>query len=282
MRALTFLARRFVAGETAAEAVEAVKKLNKKGLRATLDFLGEDTENEAQAQAAAEEYCRLLAAIHKAGVDANVSLKLTQFGLNLGPAIARRGLARVLEEAKRYGNFVRVDMEGSAWTQATLDLVLEAHKTYGNVGAVLQAMLRRTPDDAAVLSRAGVGVRLCKGAYKEPVELAYSRKEDVNAAYDGVARDLLAAGKAPAFGTHDDARIAAVIAHAEAKGISAGRFEFQMLYGLRSRRWSELRGAGWGMRVYVPYGTHWFPYFSRRLRERKENIFFIVRSIFKG
>ena len=282
MRALTFLARRFVAGETAAEAIEAVKKLNKRGLSASLDFLGEDTETEAQANAAAEEYCRLLDAIHRARVDANVSLKLTQFGLNLGPEIARRGLARVLAEAKKHGNFVRVDMEGSAWTAATLDLVLEAHKAYGNVGAVLQAMLRRTPADAAALSRAGVRVRLCKGAYKEPVELAYPKKEDVNAAYDAVARSLLDSGTMPAFATHDDERIAAVIARAKARGIRPDRFEFQMLYGLRSRRWSELHAEGRGMRVYVPYGTHWFPYFSRRLRERKENIFFIVRSIFKG
>ncbi|MBI3299297.1 MAG: proline dehydrogenase family protein [Elusimicrobia bacterium] len=282
MRALTFLARRFVAGETAKEAIEAVKKLNKKGLRASLDFLGEDTENEAQAAAAADEYCRLLAGIKSAGVDANVSLKLTQFGLNLGADVARRCLYRVLEEAKRHGNFVRVDMEGSVWTTATIDMVLEAHAKYGNVGTVLQAMLRRTPADAARLSKAGVRVRLCKGAYKEPAELAYPRKEDVNAAYDAVAKDLLASGTFPAFATHDDPRIAEVQAEARRKGISADKYEFQMLYGLRAKRWAELAAAGYGFRVYVPYGTHWFPYFSRRLRERKENIFFIVRSIFKG
>lgn len=282
MRALTFLARRFVAGESAKQAIEAVAKLNKKGLRATLDFLGEDTESEAQAAAAADEYTALLAAIHGAGVDANVSLKLTQFGLNLGPAVAKRHLGRVLEQAKRLKNFVRVDMEGSAWTQTTLDLVLDAHKSYGNVGTVLQAMLRRTPQDIETLNKAGVRVRLCKGAYKEPVELAYARKEEVNAAFDAGARALLDGGTFPALATHDDGRIAAAQAHAKARGVKADRFEFQMLYGLRAKRWSELAQAGWGMRVYVPYGTHWFPYFSRRLRERKENVLFVVRNMFRG
>lgn len=282
MRALTFLARRFVAGESSKQAIEAVAKLNKKGLRATLDFLGEDTESEAQAAAAADEYSALLAAIHAAGVDANVSLKLTQFGLNLGPAVAKRHLGRVLEQAKRLKNFVRVDMEGSAWTQSTLDLVLDAHQSYGNVGTVLQAMLRRTPKDIETLNKAGVRVRLCKGAYKEPVELAYAKKEEVNAAFDAGARALLDGGTFPGLATHDDGRIDAALAHARAKGIKADRFEFQMLYGLRARRWSELASAGWGMRVYVPYGTHWFPYFSRRLRERKENVLFVVRNMFRG
>ena len=282
MRALTFLARRFVAGESAAQAITAVAKLNKKGLRATLDFLGEDTETEAQAAAAADEYTALLAAIHGAGVDANVSLKLTQFGLNLGPAVAKKHLGRVLEQAKRVKSFVRVDMEGSAWTQATLDLVVDAHRSYGNVGTVLQAMLRRTLKDVASLNKAGVRVRLCKGAYKEPSDVAFPRKEEVNAAYDAAARELLEHGDFPGLATHDDGRINAAIAHAKAKGVKADRFEFQMLYGLRAKRWTELHSAGYGMRVYVPYGTHWLPYFSRRLRERKENVFFIVRNMFRG
>lgn len=282
MRALTFLARRFVAGETHAQAIEAVRKLNKKGLRASLDFLGEDTETEAQAAGAADEYTALLAAIHGAGVEANVSLKLTQFGLNLGPAVAKRHLGRVLEQAKRLKNFVRVDMEGSAWTQATLDIVVDAHKSYGNVGTVLQSMLRRTPKDVAFLNKAGIRVRLCKGAYKEPADVAYPGKAEVNEAYDALARELLDHGTFPGLATHDDGRIEAAIAHARAKGIRPDRFEFQMLYGLRARRWSELHAAGWGMRVYVPYGTHWLPYFSRRLRERKENVLFIVRNMFRG
>ncbi|MBI2362451.1 MAG: proline dehydrogenase family protein, partial [Elusimicrobia bacterium] len=172
--------------------------------------------------------------------------------------------------------------EGSAWTQATLDLVLDAHKSFGNVGTVLQAMLRRTAADAALLSKAGVRVRLCKGAYKEPAEAAFPQKEEVNANYDAVARDLLDHGPFPAIATHDDARIAAVLAHAKAKKIPAERYEFQMLYGLRARRWTELAGQGLGMRVYVPYGAHWFPYFYRRLRERKENVLFVAKSFFKG
>ncbi|TPW20545.1 MAG: proline dehydrogenase [Elusimicrobia bacterium] len=253
MRALTFLARRFVAGETHAQAIEAVRKLNKKGLRASLDFLGEDTETEAQAAGAADEYTALLAAIHGAGVEANVSLKLTQFGLNLGPAVAKRHLGRVLEQAKRR-----------------------------NVGTVLQSMLRRTPQDVAYLNKAGIRVRLCKGAYKEPADVAFPGKAAVNEAYDSLARELLDHGAFPGLATHDDDRIEAAIAHAKAKGIRPDRFEFQMLYGLRSRRWSELHAAGWGMRVYVPYGTHWLPYFSRRLRERKENVLFIVRNMFRS
>ncbi|MDE2292790.1 MAG: proline dehydrogenase family protein [Elusimicrobia bacterium] len=282
MRALTFLARRFVAGETAAAALEQVKKLNKKGLKATLDCLGEDTESEAQAAAAADEYCRLLKLIHEAGADCNVSLKLTQFGLNLGPDVAKRNLGRVLDEAKKRGNFVRVDMEGSAWTQQTLDLVMDAHKSFGNVGTVLQAMLRRTPKDVAALNKAGVRVRLCKGAYREPSTIAFPRKEEVNRAYDELARALLDGGTLPALATHDDGRIEAAAAHARARKVDPKSFEFQMLYGLRARRWSELAAAGWTFRVYVPYGTHWFPYFSRRLRERKENVLFVVKNMFRG
>ncbi len=282
MRALTFLARRFVAGETAAKAVDSVAKLNKKGLKASLDFLGEDTENEDQAAAAADEYVQLLSLIHQSGVDCNVSLKLTQFGLNLSPALAKENLGRVLGEARKLKNFVRVDMEGSAYTQATLDMVVDAHRSFGNVGAVLQAMLRRTAGDAALLNKAGIRVRLCKGAYKEPAALAFPRKEEVNEAYDGLTRELLERGTFPGLATHDEGRIAAAIAHAGARKIGPERFEFQMLYGLRARRWSELAAAGFGMRVYVPYGTHWFPYFSRRLRERKENVFFIVKNLFRG
>lgn len=279
MKALTFLARRFVAGETVDEALEAVRDLNRDGIKVTLDNLGEDCETVEQARAAADEYRGMLRKIADAGADCNVSLKLTQFGLNLDRALARDLLGGVAEEAKKSGNFVRIDMESTAYTQVTLDLFYELFPQYPNMGVVIQAYLRRSEADVAELVRRKVRVRLCKGAYKEPPALAFPSKADVNANYDKLAKMLLAA-PIPAFATHDDARIDFAKKAAEAAGVPKSAYEFQMLYGLRAKTWRQLVSEGHTVRVYMPYGTHWFPYYSRRIRERKENLFFVVKNLF--
>ena len=282
MRALTFLASRFVAGDTAEDAVDAVAQLNSEGLKATLDFLGEDCESDAQAEAATLEYLSLLDAIHKAGLDCNVSLKLTQFGLNLDPEMAEFNLRRVLERAAATENFVRIDMESSTYTQVTIDLFKKVFADYKNVGIVIQACLNRSEADISELNALGARVRLCKGAYKEPASVAIQKKDLLNKNYDELAKSLLTNGTYPGIATHDEQRVQSVLSFAKEKNISGDAFEFQMLYGLRPQRWSELVADGWSMRVYVPYGTHWLPYFTRRLRERKENVLFVLKSLVTG
>lgn len=282
MRALTFLAKRFVAGEAAEEAVEVIRKLNSKGITTTLDFLGEEVANEAQADFALKEIERLFELIHRGKVDSNVSIKLSQLGLSIEPAMARRNLERILATAAAHGNFVRVDMEGSPYTQKTLDLVYAAFARHRNVGIVIQSMLRRSAGDIAELCRRGIKVRLCKGAYKEPPDIAFPGKVDVNKAYDQDVAALLEKGDYPAIATHDDARIELAIETAKRLGRAKETYEFQMLLGLRPKRWTELVKAGHSVRIYVPYGTHWMPYFYRRLRERKENVLFILRNLLWG
>lgn len=278
MRALTFLASRFVAGDDVGDAVEAVRALNELGIKATLDNLGEDSLTREKADAAAAENLLMLKRINEAGLDSNISLKLTQLGLALDESLCRDHLLRIVEEAERLKNFVRIDMEGSQWTQKTLDLFYALHDRHPGVGIVLQAYLRRTQQDCrdAVLHKARV--RLCKGAYKEPADIAFASKEEVNANYDACAA-ILADAPLPAFATHDDARIAAAVEACARKG--KADYEIQMLYGLRPKRWRELRAEGRAVRVYVPYGTHWMPYFYRRVRERKENALFVLRNLFE-
>lgn len=273
------MARRFVAGETALDAVAAVKKLNSKGIKATLDYLGEDCANAEDAQRSCDEYCVLLENIAKSGVDSNVSLKLSQLGLIFDPGLAQKLLGRIVLKAAQSGNFVRIDMEGSALTQKTLDFFKEAFSKYKNVGIVIQAYLRRSEKDIEDLVALGVQVRLCKGAYKEPDSIAFSSKKEVNQNYDNLAK-LLLKSPLPAFATHDDERIKNAVSSALSAGLRKDQYEIQMLYGLRPRRWEELRALGHTVRVYVPYGSHWAPYFYRRLRERKENLFFVVKGLF--
>jgi proline dehydrogenase len=232
-----------------------------------------------QASAATEEYLRLLRRIEEAELDANISLKLTQLGLNLNPDLAKKHLLRIVEEAAKRRNFVRIDMEGSAYTQKTLDIFYEIFSSHREVGPVIQAYLRRSFSDIARLNQLGVRVRLCKGAYQEPAQLAFQDKDEVHKNYDLLARELLEHGNYPALATHDEERIQAAIRFAREKGIGPDRFEFQMLYGLRRKRWTQLRNEGYAVRIYVPYGTHWFPYFVRRLRERKENWMFVLRNL---
>jgi len=278
VRALTFLARRFVAGDTLKEALEAVQRLNGDGLKVSLDHLGEECRSRAQAEQDCAEYVECLKRVSDAGADCNVSLKLTQFGLNLDESLARDNLVRVLEVAKKLDNFVRIDMEGSAYTQKTLDIFYSLFPDFPNMGVVIQAGLWRSREDVAELVRRQARVRLCKGAYKEPASIAFQSKDEVNRNYDALAEMLLKAPM-PAFATHDDERIRSVVAAAEKIGVARDRYEIQMLYGLRPKRWKSLRAEGHRVRVYVPYGTHWFPYFYRRIRERKENLLFVLRNL---
>ena len=280
MRVLTFLAKRFVAGDGIDDAIAAVRALNETGIKATLDNLGEDSLDRAHALAAADENLLMLRRIAESGADSNISLKLTQLGLGFDEGLARESLIKILEEAARLNNFVRIDMEGSGWTQKTLDLFYALHLKHPNVGIVLQAYLRRTEQDCRDAAARGARVRLCKGAYKEPSDLAFPSKEDVNANYDRCAA-ILAKAPIPAIATHDDARIEAALAAFDAAGLVKSDYELQMLYGLRAKRWRELREAGHVVRIYVPYGTHWFPYFYRRVRERKENLLFVLRNLFE-
>ncbi|MFI5360497.1 MAG: proline dehydrogenase family protein [Elusimicrobiota bacterium] len=280
MRALTFLAKRFVAGDEIGDAIDAVRALNQSGIKATLDNLGEDSLDRAHALAAADENLLMLRRIADTGVDSNISLKLTQLGLAFDEGLARESLIRIVEEAGRLDNFVRIDMEGSAWTQKTLDLFYSLHLKQPNMGIVLQSYLRRTQQDCRDAAARGARVRLCKGAYKEPAAVAFPSKEEVNANYDKCAA-ILAKAPIPAIATHDDARIAAAASAYEAAGLAKSSYELQMLYGLRAKRWRELREAGHVVRVYVPYGSHWFPYFYRRVRERKENLLFVARNLFE-
>jgi proline dehydrogenase len=280
MRALTFLAKRFVAGDEIGDAIKAVRALNDVGIKATLDNLGEDSLDRAHALAAADENLLMLRRIADTGVDSNISLKLTQLGLSFDEGLARESLIKIAEEAARLDNFVRIDMEGSAWTQKTLDLFYSLHLKHPNLGIVLQAYLRRTEQDCRDAAARGARVRLCKGAYKEPAEVAFPMKEEVNANYDKCAA-ILAKAPIPAIATHDDARIEAALAAFDAAGLVKTDYELQMLYGLRAKRWRELREKGHVVRIYVPYGTHWFPYFYRRVRERKENLLFVLRNLFE-
>ena len=280
MRALTFLASRFVAGDDIDEAVSAVDALNAKGIKATLDNLGEDSLSREQALAAAEENLIMLRRIAESGVDANISLKLTQLGLAFDEGLARENLTRVLEEAARRRIFVRVDMESSAWTQKPLDLFYALKPRLPGCGIVLPSCLRRTEADVKEAVARGVRVRLCKGAYREPAERAFQDKDEVNANYDKCAV-LLTKAPLPAFATHDDARIEAALKACDAAGLVKSDYEIQMLYGLRARRRRELMVQGHVVRVYVPYGTHWFPYFYRRVRERKENAMFVLSNLFE-
>ncbi len=279
MKLLTWMARRFVAGDGISDALIATRKLNQKGLKATLDYLGEDCNRAEDARRSCAEYCALLKAIAESNIDSNVSLKLSQLGLGFDEGLARGLLETILVEAAKYGNFVRVDMEGSNYTQKTLDLFKEVFSKHKNVGIVIQASLRRSKKDIDDLVALGVRVRLCKGAYKEPASIAFPEKSAVNRNYDELARSLLKA-PLPAFATHDDERIEIVARAAKEAGLGKDQYEIQMLYGLREKRWEELRSLGHTVRIYVPYGTHWIPYFYRRIRERKENLTFVLKNLF--
>ena len=277
------MARRFVAGETVDDAVAAVRALNARGITASLDLLGESVHNEAEAKATAREYVELLDRIDRERLDANVSVKLTALGLDVSDELGLTCIHEVLRRAREHGNFVRLDMEGSAYTDRTLDL-FEQHlyPVYPeNVGIVLQSMLRRTLTDVERAVRLHARVRLCKGAYREPPEIAFPDKADVDESYVRAMRRLMTAGHYPGLATHDERIIEAAQQFARAEGIAPDRFEFQMLYCVRRDLQERLVRDGWRLRVYVPYGTQWYPYLMRRLAERPANLWFLTGSVLR-
>ena len=278
---LIWPATRFVAGEGRDSAIAVVRDLNTRGISCSLDLLGENVTESESAEKARDDYVSLLRGIADAGVDSNISIKLTMLGLDIDRALTRDHLVSILETARDTDNWVRIDMEGSRYTQLTLELFYEVWASFQNVGVVIQSMLRRSDADVDRLIAEGVRVRLVKGAYKEPAPLAHPDKREVNAAFDRMAERLLERGNRPALATHDDERIEHAIEHAREREIDPGRFEFQMLYGIRRETQEAIIRRGYGMRVYVPYGEQWFPYFYRRLRERKENVTFVLRSVFR-
>lgn len=282
MSFLFIFAKRFVAGEDLQSALPAIRGLNEKGIMATFDHLGENVVSEQMAREAADSYLEILETIVREGLNSNVSLKLTQMGMDLGDEFCLNNVERVVKKAREMNNFVRIDMEGSQYTQRTLNIVFELFERYGNVGAVIQAMLLRSEDDVKDLIKRGIRVRLCKGAYKEPRSVAFMKKEQVNENYLKLMKMLLREGDYPAIATHDEKMIEECKRFISENGIDRSRFEFQMLYGIRRDLQLSLAREDYNVRVYVPYGKEWFPYYYRRLRERKENVFFVLRNYFKG
>jgi proline dehydrogenase len=275
---------RFVAGENIDEAVAAIRLINQKGCTASFDHLNESVKNEAEARAETEEYLAVLARIDETGIKSNVSIKLSQFGLQVDSELAYRNARRIVQEAAARGNFVRVDMEGSDVTQATIDIFKRLRAEFGlnDVGIVLQSYLRRTMDDARDLLQIPARIRICKGAYKEPPEVAFPDKKDVDDNYVRVMQLLLSSGTYHGIATHDPKMIEATIGYLQREKIGKEAFEFQMLYGIRRDLQEKLAREGYNVRVYVPYGKHWYPYFMRRLAERPANIWFVMKNMFKG
>jgi proline dehydrogenase len=273
-------ARRFIAGETVEEAVTCVQVLRHHGLLLTLDYLGESVSSAAAAAAAAADYVKIINAIVASGIERNISLKLTQLGLDVDRATAVDNMRRILEPADANGFFVRIDMENSPYTDATL-VIFETLWQQGHrqIGTVVQSYMKRSEADIRRLNALGSRVRLVKGAYKEPKEVAYQKKSEVDAAFVDLMRLLLDEGTYPAIATHDPAMIDATKAHAKSKGYATDRFEFQMLYGIRRDLQAELVKEGYRVRVYVPFGKQWYPYFMRRLGERPANVAFVVKGI---
>ncbi|MES3035699.1 MAG: proline dehydrogenase family protein [Gemmatimonadota bacterium] len=276
-------ASRFVAGESVTTAIEAVRGLNAKGITASLDLLGESTTNEKEAYASQREYLQLLDLIQREKLNANVSVKLTAMGMDISDELCVKVTREILERARQYGNFVRLDMESSAYTQKTLDL-FEQHfypDFRANVGIVLQSYLYRTEADVKRANELGARVRICKGAYKEPAEVAFPEKADVDRNYVTAMHHLMEHGNYPGIATHDEVIIAEAKRFAKEKGIASDRFEFQMLYGVRRDLQEGLVRDGYRVRCYVPFGTQWYPYLMRRLAERPANVAFMAGNVVK-
>jgi proline dehydrogenase len=282
------LSSRFIAGKTLSDALTVCRRIRDQGITATLDYLGENVTTLEEAAASRDMCIRALEALHGAGLEPNVSLKLTQFGVDLDPRACEANVSALVETAARIGGFVRIDMESSAYTDRTLDLVRRIHARFGACGAVVQAYLYRSPHDLSALIHEGIRVRLCKGAYLEPPEVAFEKKADVDRHYLGLAHRLLGAasrateahpGYYPAIATHDARIIDRVERFVATNHIDRGLFEFQMLYGIRRDLQRRLIGDGYRMRLYVPFGEAWFPYFMRRLAERPANLLFVLRNL---
>lgn len=276
------LAKRFVAGETFEDSIPKAKYLNHKNLKLTLDLLGENVHDKHTADSTVEEYIHLLNGINEHGLISSISIKLTMMGLDIDREYCVENLYKLLDVAQKYNQFVNIDMEGSDYTQVTIDIFKNAYKKYGQtVGTVIQAMLHRTKDDIEDLASIGANIRLVKGAYKEPSNVALQSMPEIRTAFKDYAKVLLEKTERPRFGTHDDELVNWLREYTASENKAKDSLEFQMLYGLREETMVDLTTLGYLTRVYVPFGTDWFPYFSRRLMERKENIWFILSTMFK-
>lgn len=280
------MSRRFVAGTTIKQALSAAAAVNQLGMGVSLDNLGENVTNAEEARRSAQVYQQMLQEIEGRKLQANVSVKLTHMGLDVDENLARELVSGLVAQAaaSHPRNFVRVDMEGSPYTQRTLDFVHDLHRRPGNagvVGAVIQSYMRRSEQDVEKLLSEGIRIRLCKGAYKEPPEIAYQKKSEVDANYVKLTRMLLKSGTYHGIATHDPNMIDAAISFARQEKISQDQFEFQMLYGIRRDLQQKLVREGWRMRVYIPFGTEWYPYLMRRLAERPANLLFLLKNLFR-
>jgi len=276
---------RFVAGPELEDVLRATKLINQNGATVSVDNLGENVTNAEEARASAQVYHRLLDAVSSQGLQANISLKLTHMGLDVDESLARELVSGLVAKAAALKSFVRVDMEGSPYTQRTLDFVHQLHRCPGNqdaVGTVIQSYLYRSEKDVNELLAAGIRIRLCKGAYKEPPEIAFQNKSDVDANYVKLMKTLMTSGIYHGLATHDERIINEAKTFATREKISPNTFEFQMLHGIRRDLQQQLVKQGWRMRVYIPFGTEWYPYFMRRLAERPANVFFIAKNLFRS
>jgi len=276
---LRFGAKRFVAGETIDTAIETVRHLNGLGLKVTLDHLGEFVSDQQEARESTDYCLQTLDAIANAGVTANLSLKLTQLGLDLDPAMCLRHMQEILSRAKEYGNFVRIDMEDHSRCQVTIDMLLQLRQQFDNVGTVMQSYLYRSAEDVANLAAHGIPLRIVKGAYKEPPEVAFPLKADVDQNYKKLVELSISAGNYTAIATHDEALIRYLREYTLTQSTPRDQFEFQMLYGIRPALQQDLARMGYTVRIYVPFGTDWYGYFMRRLAERPANVGFVLRGI---
>lgn len=272
------VSRRFVAGENLNDALAATEILNQRGLHVALDYLGENVADEQEARATALHYREILDRIHDSSADANISIKLTALGLDIARDLCDENLTSILEHAAAFPLFVRIDMEGSPYTERTMDITLRMHERFEHVGTVIQSCLYRSKKDVEQLILQGVRVRLVKGAYKEPKSVAFQLKSEVDRNYVRLMTLLLQRGNYPALATHDEAIIDAACKYARNNGISPRAFEFQMLYGIRRDLQDKLVEQGYNVRVYVPYGSQWYPYLMRRMAERPANLMFVARN----
>jgi proline dehydrogenase len=275
-------ALRFVAGETLDDAIIAVRQANEQKILGTLDLLGENTLKQEDANRACRDVMDALSKIQAKKVDCSFSVKLTQLGLSLDQDFGLRNLMKIASHAKDLGNFIRIDMEDSPYTQSTLDIAVQAHRQLGNVGTVIQSYLYRSEQDTIRMIKENIPIRLVKGAYLEPEEIAYRKKRDTDANFVKLMKMLLASETYHAIATHDEAIISATMEFALSEKIPKDHFEFQMLYGIRRRLQLHLVEEGYNVRVYIPYGRRWYGYFMRRLAERPANVAFIVRNLFKN
>ena len=276
------LSIRFIAGMTLGEALKAVRAVNEQGMTVSLDHLGEDIHELREATTCREMYLNTLSEIDRQGIDGNVSLKLTQFGLDLSEPTCLENVRAVVNKAAELKTFVRIDMESSAYTDRTLQIVKDLHAETGSCGAVIQSYLRRSGADIADLNRRAIRVRLCKGAYLEPPNVAFAAKAETDANFVALMKSLLSEGNYPGIATHDERMVNETLNFAKTEKIGTDRFEFQMLYGVRRDLQRRLVKDGYRVRVYVPFGDAWYPYFMRRLAERPANVLFLARNFLRA